>query len=64
MEKEEVEVILDQLRSGELTFYRVKKEDFLSFRDVFIKQVDMIDFRGNAQHGGETIYTYEPDWTK
>ncbi|MBP3952832.1 hypothetical protein [Bacillus suaedae] len=64
MEKEEVEVILDQLRSGELTFYRVKKEDFLSFRDVFIKQADMIDFRGNAQHGGETIYTYEPNWTK
>ncbi|MCM3761374.1 hypothetical protein M3212_11325 [Alkalihalobacillus oceani] len=64
METNEVEMILNQLRQRELEAYRVKKEDFLSFRAVLTAQEDFLHFRGNAQHGGETIYTYEPGWTK
>ncbi|WP_062050900.1 hypothetical protein [Bacillus sp. JCM 19034] len=64
MEVNEAKVILVQLRSGEITEYRVSRNDFLLFREILLKQDDAIDFRGNAQHGGETIYTYEPNWTK
>ncbi|GAE30862.1 hypothetical protein [Halalkalibacter hemicellulosilyticus] len=64
MEENEAKVILEQLRTKELTQYRVKREDFLQFREVLVKQEDAINFRGNAQHEGETIYTYEPNWTK
>jgi hypothetical protein len=64
MNKEEILMILQQLRSKEIETYRVSKGDFLTFCGELLKQEDAIDFRGNAQHGGETIYTYEPGWTK
>ncbi|MDV2685543.1 hypothetical protein RYX56_14345 [Alkalihalophilus lindianensis] len=64
MTVEEAKAILDQLRNGEMKTYRVNKENFLAFRAVLVAQADMKDFRGNAQHGGEAIYTYEPGWTK
>lgn len=64
MQKEEIETIIQQLRKKEIDSYRVKKADFLDFRAVIVAQEDHKDFRGNAQHGGETIYTYEPGWTK
>ena len=64
MSNEDILMILQQLRSKEIESYRVLKSDFLIFCRVLLKQEDAIDFRGNAQHGGETIYTYEPGWTK
>ncbi|MCL7746611.1 hypothetical protein [Halalkalibacter alkaliphilus] len=64
MDQQDVLSILNQLRNQELKSYRVSKEDFNAFRTILLKQEDAIDFRGNAQHGGETIYTYEPGWTK
>lgn len=64
METKDAEMILNQLRQGEIEAYRVTKADFLSFRAVLTNQEDFLHFRGNAQHGGETIYTYEPGWTK
>ncbi|KHF40680.1 hypothetical protein [Halalkalibacter okhensis] len=64
MDQQEVLSILNQLRNQEVQSYRVTKEDFHIFRTNLLKQEDAINFRGNAQHGGETIYTYEPEWTK
>ncbi|WP_368504141.1 hypothetical protein AB3N04_19100 [Alkalihalophilus sp. As8PL] len=64
MTVEEAKGILDQLRNGEIESYRVNKGNFLAFRAVLVAQADIKDFRGNAQHGGEAIYTYEPGWTK
>nr|WP_099302169.1 hypothetical protein [Bacillus sp. Marseille-P3800] len=63
MDKTEAETILQQLRDGELKEYRVDKEVFNTFRLVLIAQADMKNFRGNAQHKGAIIYTYEPGWT-
>ncbi|WP_017727444.1 hypothetical protein [Halalkalibacterium ligniniphilum] len=64
MTKDEALEILKALREGEMQEFKVKKADFLDFREVLSKQEDMKSFRGNAQHGGEVIYTYEPGWTK
>ncbi|ARK30894.1 hypothetical protein [Halalkalibacter krulwichiae] len=64
MEKEEVSLLLQQLRNKEIESYLVSKADFHTFRVILLQQEDAIDFRGNAQHGGQTIYTYEPGWTK
>ncbi|GAE24373.1 hypothetical protein JCM9140_290 [Halalkalibacter wakoensis JCM 9140] len=64
MDHEQALLILNQLRNKELESYRVAKEDFHMFRTILLKQEDAIDFRGNAQHRGETIYTFEPGWTK
>ncbi|MFC0470789.1 hypothetical protein ACFFHM_09865 [Halalkalibacter kiskunsagensis] len=64
MNQEDVLDVLQKLRNNELDLYRVSKADFLHFCAVLLKQEDAIDFRGNAQHRGETIYTYEPGWTK
>jgi hypothetical protein len=55
--------ILDQLRKSEIAEYRVEKDAFPVFRVVLLAQEDMKDFRGNAQHHGAIIYTYEPGWT-
>jgi hypothetical protein len=62
--KEEAQSILEQLRNKEIESYTVTKEDFLDFRSVLVAQDDVKSFRGNAQHGGAAIYTYEPGWTK
>jgi hypothetical protein len=64
MNQEEVVEILEKLRNNEVNSYRVSKQNFLFFRMLLLKQEDAINFRGNAQHGGETVYTYEPGWTK
>ncbi|NEU29267.1 hypothetical protein GN156_00515 [bacterium LRH843] len=64
MTKEEIEEIVEQLRNGEMNSVTIKKEYFLAFREVIARQNDKIDFRGTAKHHGDTVYTYEPDWTK
>lgn len=64
MTKEEAQSILDQLRNEEINSYTVTKDDFLDFRSVLVAQEDVKNFRGNAQHSGAAIYTYEPGWTK
>lgn len=64
MEKKEIEKIIDQLRKQEIDSYIVKKEDFSHFRAELVRQEDLNDFRGMAKHRGETIFTYEPGWTK
>ncbi|MGN1402193.1 MAG: hypothetical protein ACI4XL_11910 [Bacillus sp. (in: firmicutes)] len=58
MNRETAIQLLEQLKAGELTEVRISKEDFLSFREQLVKREDFKHFRGDAQHGGETIYTY------
>ncbi|WDF02942.1 hypothetical protein [Shouchella hunanensis] len=63
MTEELANEILQQLRDGEIKEYRVEKNAFNVFRLALVAQEDMKNFRGNAQHKGAIIYTYEPGWT-
>jgi hypothetical protein len=58
MTSEEVNEVLDQLKRGERSEYHVKKEEFISFRQVLVKREDFKNFRGIAQRGGEVVYQY------
>jgi hypothetical protein len=53
-----VKEILDQLKNNELESYRVSKEEFLTFRTELVKREDFKHYRGEAQQGGDVIYTY------
>lgn len=50
--------IIKKLRAGELKEYRVKKEQFLPFREILVSQEDFKHYRGIAQQGGDIVYTY------
>ena len=54
----EYEKILEQLKAGELSFYKVTKEEFLKFREALVNHEQFKNFRGEAQQGGDIIYTY------
>jgi len=58
MSVEDINDILDRLKSGELAEYRVLKADFLAFRQVLVNRKDFKNFRGIAQRGGDVIYQY------
>ncbi|MEK4535214.1 MULTISPECIES: hypothetical protein [Peribacillus] len=58
MDAQEAKDVLDKLANREMDEFRIKKEDFLGFREVLVKREDFKHFRGNAQHTGEIIYTY------
>lgn len=54
----EIIKMLEALRNKEVEEISVKKEDFLSFRAVLVKQPDFKHFRGIAAHGGHVRYQY------
>lgn len=59
MENEQhINEILDKLKSGEISEYYVKKEEFLLARSVIVKRPDFKHIRGIAQRGGDVIYKY------
>ncbi|ENQ3104838.1 hypothetical protein SAMN04488168_10288 [Bacillus sp. 491mf] len=58
MDKQQVNIILDQLKNKEIQEYIVTKEVFYTFREVLVAREDFKYFRGNAQHDGKIIYTY------
>ncbi|CAM4049334.1 hypothetical protein [Lederbergia lenta] len=58
MELEEAKEIIEQLRSKVIQQVEIKKEDFLTFRQVLIEQEDYKNFHGIAKHGGNIIYEY------
>lgn len=58
MNEQEAQVILEQLAKRDIAEYRISKEQFMEFRKQLIKREDFKHFHGNAQHGGEVIYTY------
>ncbi|TSB47136.1 hypothetical protein [Alkalicoccobacillus porphyridii] len=55
--------MLSKLINGDLSEYRVEKEEFLIFQPVLFNHEEFKNFRGAAKHGGAIVYTYEPGWT-
>lgn len=55
---EQYKQLLDQLRNGEIQQLEIKKEDFLAFREVLVKDTQFKHFRGEAQQGGNIIFTF------
>jgi hypothetical protein len=51
--------VLEKLKSGEMSEYLVKKNDFLTFREVLVKREDFKWFRGIGQRGGDIIFQYQ-----
>jgi hypothetical protein len=51
--------ILDKLKNGELSEYRVDKEEFMEFRKVLVAREDFKHFRGIAKHDGVVVYQYK-----
>ncbi|PDY91097.1 abortive phage infection protein [Bacillus tropicus] len=58
MDKELANTILEQLKNGEIKEYVVTKDVFYTFREVLVNREDFKHFIGNAQRGGQVIYTY------
>ncbi|WP_223700546.1 hypothetical protein [Sutcliffiella deserti] len=58
MNEELAAEILNKLKSGDLTQYKVTKEEFMAFRKVLVNREDFKHFRGIARHNGEVIYHY------
>lgn len=50
--------MFEKLKRGEISEYFVKKEDFLSIREVLVKRPDFKHFRGIARRNGDVIYQY------
>ncbi|MBE3568822.1 MAG: hypothetical protein IMW92_01490 [Bacillales bacterium] len=61
MKEEEIQSILDKLKSGEIREYLVKKENFMEFRSYLVKRPDFKHFRGAAQRGGDVLFHYEKE---
>ena len=58
MTEEEALEILENLRDGQPEEYLITKNEFLSFRQVLIKQEDFKHFRGIAKRGGDVLFQY------
>lgn len=57
-------LLLEQLKQGEIPSITVEKKDFLEFRKVVVEREDFKHFRGTAYHHGITIYTYTEEPSK
>jgi hypothetical protein len=53
-----VKDVLEKLKSGELSEYYVKKEDFMEFRQILVKREDFKHYRGIGQRGGDVLYQF------
>ncbi|MBL4952494.1 hypothetical protein RCG24_09155 [Neobacillus sp. OS1-32] len=58
MNEDFVNDILNRLKTGELSEYYVKNEDFMDFRRVLVKREDFKHFRGIGQRGGDVLFQY------
>ncbi|MGG5736605.1 MULTISPECIES: abortive phage infection protein [Bacillus cereus group] len=58
MDKQLANAILDQLKNGEIKEYVATKDVFYTFREVVVSREDFRHIIGNAQRGGQVIYTY------
>ncbi|MFJ8452834.1 abortive phage infection protein [Bacillus paramycoides] len=58
MDEQLANTILDQLKSGEIKEYIATKDVFYTFRVVVVNREDFKHIIGNAQRGGQVIYTY------
>ena len=55
---EKYKQLLDQLRNGEVEKIEVPKAEYLSFREVLVKDPQFKHFRGEAKQGGNVIFTF------
>lgn len=60
MGKEEIEKQLDALISGEIEELTIHKEDFLIFRECWIKHPQKKAIVGYAKRGGDVEYHFQP----
>ncbi|MEH7246333.1 hypothetical protein V7114_05985 [Neobacillus niacini] len=58
MNEQNINEILENLKTGKLTEYYVRKEDFMEFRQFLVKRDDFKHFRGIGQRGGDVLYQY------
>ncbi|GLV64152.1 hypothetical protein Bmyc01_28220 [Bacillus mycoides] len=58
MDEQLANAILDQLKNGEIKEYVATKDVFYTFREVVVSREDFKHIIGNAQRGGQVIYTY------
>ncbi|AHA09857.1 MULTISPECIES: hypothetical protein [Bacillus] len=58
MDEQLANTILDQLKNGEIKEYVATKDVFYTFRKVVVSREDFKHIIGNAQRGGQVIYTY------
>ncbi|PGE58136.1 abortive phage infection protein [Bacillus toyonensis] len=58
MDEQLANTILDQLKNGEIKEYVATKDVLYPFRKVVASREDFKPIIGNAQHGGQVIYTY------
>lgn len=58
MNKEEIQLLFDQLKNGEIDKLDVTKQDFMAFRSVLVEREDFKHFRGTAHIGGGLTYQY------
>lgn len=59
--REDFEAVIEKLRNGELEQFVVRKEEFLLFREVLMKQEDKENIQGEAKKGGEVVYSYHKE---
>ncbi len=58
MDEQLANTILDQLKNDEIKEYVATKDVFYTFREVVVNREDFKHIIGNAQRGGQVIYTY------
>lgn len=59
MDRETALFQLERLRKREIEQVYIEKDDFLSFREVLVRQQDFKQFRGIAKHGGHIVFEYQ-----
>ena len=50
--------IIEQLKNREVDKIEITKVEFLQFRELIVKDEMFKHFRGEAQQGGNVIYTF------
>ncbi|RUL51849.1 MULTISPECIES: hypothetical protein [Lysinibacillus] len=50
--------MIEQLKKREVKSIEIKKEEFLQFREVLVKDELFKHFRGEAKQGGNVVFTF------
>ena len=50
--------LIEQLKKGEVESIKIPKEEFLQFRTLLVCDEMFKHFRGEAQQGGDVIFTF------
>ncbi|RSU08666.1 hypothetical protein CBF30_05420 [Vagococcus entomophilus] len=53
--------LLEQLKANEISEIEVSHEDFLTFRESWIKREDRMHFVGEAHLGGSITYRWQEE---